>query len=217
MTYLASSAGALITDRNAWHTRADQAWGSSRVWNSGTSFESALATMTADRNAWQTNANNAWGLSRVYGSGESWEAAYNRVLPPTGDVFANGTCSINPLTGSFQSVAVTESSDAGGLVTVSGVTITISKTGNYVFAAMLNGSYGVGNGNVDLRLLINGSPTATHGNGGLRGWAIDYYYHLGPANAGTTIQVQGTGTGGTTTNVGGTWELVFIPNQSYPH
>src|SRR5215831_10201689 len=91
MTYLAGSVSSLVTDRNTWHSRADQAWGSSRVWNSGSSFETDLAAMTADRNNWQSSsntwqgrANQAWGTSRVWNSGESWEAAYNRVLPYAG-------------------------------------------------------------------------------------------------------------------------------------
>jgi len=89
MTYLAASVSALVVDRNNWHTssdtwqgRANNAWGSSRVWNSGTSFESALATMTADRDSWQSQsstwqgrANNAWGASRVWNSGTSFESA----------------------------------------------------------------------------------------------------------------------------------------------
>jgi len=88
MTYMGGTVAALVADRNAWHTRANQAWGTSRVWNSGSSFETDLAAMTADRNAWQASsntwqgrANQAWGPSRNWSSGESWEAAYNRVLP----------------------------------------------------------------------------------------------------------------------------------------
>ena len=217
MTYLASSAGALIVDRNAWHTRADSAWGSSRIWNNGSSFEADLAAMTTDRNTWQSRANQAWGASRTWGSGESWEAAYNRVLPPTGDVFANGTVALNPMTGAFQSCALTESNDPSGLTSVAGSVITLSKTGNYVIACKLSGSYGVGNGDVNLRLLVNGSPTAAQQVQGARGWAIDYYYRAGTLAAGATVQVQAFGTGGTTSPVNGSWELLFIPNQTYPH
>jgi hypothetical protein len=91
MTYLLSSAGALITDRNTWHTRSDQAWGSSRVWNSGSSFETDSANNAASSTTWQGRANNAWGTSRVWNSGESWEQAYTRVLPPAVAVVRTNT------------------------------------------------------------------------------------------------------------------------------
>jgi hypothetical protein len=68
MTYLAGSVGSLITDRNTWHSRADQAWGTSRVWNSGSSFESDSLT-------WHGRADQAWGGARVWSSGESFESA----------------------------------------------------------------------------------------------------------------------------------------------
>jgi hypothetical protein len=53
-----------IAQRTLWIGRANNAWGPSRAWNSGVS--------------WETNANNAWGASRVYGSGLSFEQR----LPP---------------------------------------------------------------------------------------------------------------------------------------
>lgn len=102
MTYLGGSVSKLVIDRNTWHSRADQAWGTSRVWGSGSSFEQDSATWHAradqawgasrvwnsgssfeqDSATWHARADQAWGPSRVWGSGESWEAAYNRVLPP---------------------------------------------------------------------------------------------------------------------------------------
>lgn len=73
MTYLASSA-------TLWITRAHQAWGTSRQWGVGSSFETDLAAMTTDRNnwqsssnTWQSRANQAWGSSRVWNSGSSFE------------------------------------------------------------------------------------------------------------------------------------------------
>jgi hypothetical protein len=53
-----------IAQRTLWLGRANSAWGPSRVWSSGAS--------------WETDANNAWGASRVYGSGLSFEQR----LPP---------------------------------------------------------------------------------------------------------------------------------------
>jgi len=127
MTYLASSAGAIITDRNNWHTNANTAYDSG-VWGSGTHWQSRwsttntdLANMTADRNNWQTSsttwqgrANNAWGSSRVWNSGESWEAAYNRVLPAPLTRLTVGLGNV-ALTGTFQQVG----------------TVTLTRTGNW--------------------------------------------------------------------------------------
>jgi hypothetical protein len=89
MTYLGGSVAALATDRNAWHSRADQAWGSSRTWNSGSSFEAELSAMTSDRDIWHSRADNAWGSSRTWASGESWEQAYNRVMPASDTLLSN--------------------------------------------------------------------------------------------------------------------------------
>jgi hypothetical protein len=65
VTYLASSAGALIVDRNTWASRANQAWGPSDVWSSGNSWE-------------YLTGYHGW-VGRTYNVGESWESAYNRV------------------------------------------------------------------------------------------------------------------------------------------
>lgn len=78
MTYLASAAQYLVT----WIGRANQAWGTSRSWNIGSSFETDLVAMTADRNTWHGRADQAWGRSRTWSSGESWEGEALRVAPP---------------------------------------------------------------------------------------------------------------------------------------
>lgn len=70
MTYMAGSISSLVLDRNTWHTRADNAWGASRVWNTGVSFESDAAT-------WHTRADQAWGDSRTWNSGTSFESDRN--------------------------------------------------------------------------------------------------------------------------------------------
>jgi len=60
MTYLAGSVQSLVADRNTWHSRADSAWGATRVWSNGTSFEAQ---------AWTGGA---------YGNGQLWsDAAHN--------------------------------------------------------------------------------------------------------------------------------------------
>ncbi len=70
MTYLLSAANAAAT----WKGRADQAWGTSRSWPNGSSFETDLANMTTDRNTWQGRANQSWGASRNWNNGVSFES-----------------------------------------------------------------------------------------------------------------------------------------------
>ena len=89
MTYLASAAQYLAT----WIGRANQAWGTSRVWNSGSSFEADLAAMTANRDfwanqsaTWQARADSAWGPNRVWNNGTSWEAYYNAEVAAYNDM-----------------------------------------------------------------------------------------------------------------------------------
>lgn len=126
----------MVVDRNTWQGRAHTAWGASRSWNSGASFEAqawsggalnvgslwsdlytqsqaALTTMTTDRNTWQGRANTAWGASRSWSSGTSfeaqawtggalnsgelWSTAYARVLPAelTNQVVSGGTATLS--------------------------------------------------------------------------------------------------------------------------
>jgi hypothetical protein len=74
VTYLATGAQVLWNQVQTWTGRANQAWGTSRVWNTGSSFEADLGAMTTDRNTWQSRANSAWGVSRVWNSGSSFES-----------------------------------------------------------------------------------------------------------------------------------------------
>ena len=73
MTYLATGAKVLWDQVQLWTGRANQAWGTSRVWNTGSSFETDLAGMTSQRDTWYSRANQAWGTSRVWGQGSSFE------------------------------------------------------------------------------------------------------------------------------------------------
>jgi len=57
MTYLAGSVTSLVTDRNTWHSRADQAWGASGIWNSGQSYQ-------VDRNA--AYDGGTWGVGNLW-------------------------------------------------------------------------------------------------------------------------------------------------------
>ena len=229
MTYLASSANALIVDRNNWHTssdnwqassntwqgRANSAWGTSRVWGSGTSFESDLAAMTADRDywysqsgswqsqaaTWQGRANSAWGPSRVWGSGESWEQAYNRVMPANLTVYSVGVPATN-CGGADHQIAA----------------LTVGITGQYMvsFLTCLNGS-GTGTGWCNFKVNVGAtqiifittaiSSSAVPSRGGA--------YWQGAISAGTVVQLT-AGNGGTSTGEGGL-VAAFIPTPSQPH
>lgn len=194
MTYLASSAGALITDRNTWHSRADQAWGSSRVWNTGSSFETDLAAMTTDRNTWHTRADQAWGASRVWNSGESWEAAYNRVLPPAAPVTRTTSGS-----GGNGTIMSTTTDRAGYWVAMFNGSVAAGASANPVVYAMTGALTDSGQ--------MDASGTATLGG--------DIGLTAGPTfcAAGAAVSITCNDQG----NISGALTLVFIPTQAYPH
>lgn len=220
MTYLASAAG-------VWVNRAHQAWGASRQWNVGSSFEADLASMTTDRNTWHTRADSAWGVSRVWSSGESWEAAYARVLPA-----GSGA---SPLMQQNQNAALTAN---GGSITWSTVTsndswgssttLTCPRTGFYVVTFSLRMP---ATGNVDdafeTTILKNGSSVSNgrtmaqgaHGSG----WNAqhNYFAYVEPAlipvgtNYRVTILCSDNGRSFPAGN--GVFSATFVPTQTYPH
>lgn len=85
MTYLASAASTLYSAVQLWTGRANNAWGTSRSWSVGASFESDAATWQSRANTaytggvwgsgvtWSSQANYYYGASRVWGSGNSFE------------------------------------------------------------------------------------------------------------------------------------------------
>jgi hypothetical protein len=90
VTYLGGSLAGMTADRNLWKNRADQAWGRSRSWSGGLSWESeyntsqaALASMTADRDAWINNYNQAiasrdyWQHTVAHNDANVWDNRYN--------------------------------------------------------------------------------------------------------------------------------------------
>lgn len=215
MTYLASSAGALIVDRNNWQSssntwqgRANNAWGTSRVWNTGASFETDLANMTTDRNTWRTNANTAYD-SGTWGTGTHWHTRHDNLL--------------NGLGGSPQVVSAGVS--GSGLQTGFGTrgSIAIPKTGYWLIYARI--SLSVGN-HMTIRLLENGATernrlgniggtvggSPTYGN--MSTWEI--FYGVAQINAGTTYQVQTDHTNGFDTIGGGGLWATFIPTTGNP-
>jgi len=214
VTYLASSAGALVVDRNNWHTNANTAYDSG-VWGSGTHWQSrwsttntALTNMTADRdnwqsssNTWQSRANTAWGASRVWNSGESWEAAYNRVLPPASPAILSTAFSGSTPT-SMQDVAV----------------LTVNRTGYWILTALIGSLSLSTNTDVGLRFRYGGSfgaqgllafkgPVATN-----VGWGADDPQLV---TNGTQVAFQ-INASSSQPYSGGTFKAVFVPTSTYP-
>jgi uncharacterized lipoprotein NlpE involved in copper resistance len=223
MTYLAGSVASLVTDRNTWHSRADSAWGASRVWNSGSSFETDSATWHSrsdqawgasrvwgsgssfeqDSATWHSRADQAWGTSRAWNSGESWEAAYNRVLPYAGPYDASLACPNCP-------------DNNNVLVLVAQTTVPMSGyyaltfRGNYTgFASNAQGTWSmrVNGGQVDSGNCAS-CPSGT---------TIGQYWQGYIAAGGTVQWYAGRASQGYGSNVTGTLHIVFIPTPSYPH
>jgi len=210
MTYMAGSIALLVQDRNTWHSRADQAWGSSRVWSQGSSFETDLANMTADRNNWQASsntwqgrANNAWGASRVWSSGESWEAAYNRVLPYSGPYDASLNCPNCPDNNNSQVLVASTTVPFNGYYA-------LTFRGTYVgFASNAHGSWS---------MRVNGGQVDSGGCDSCPGGTQIGQYWQGYIGAGGSVQwYAGRQSQGYNSQVSGTLHIVFIPTPSYPH
>lgn len=236
MTYLGGSAAALAADRNTWMSRAHTAWGPSRSWGVGTSWEGLynqsqtdLANMTASRNAWQTNANNAWGPSRVYGSGESWEAAYNRVLPAGSaanpSIYASAVTI--PRTDTSWSPCPLSVGAHGPVSSVSNNRINLALNGYYVvyWVTQMYGGQVASSQNGSFRISINGEATpppqrtyllgSKYTGGPSSGPAVTFDGVLG---AGAFILCQGNnpndnGMAVEASNI----RVVFVPTQTYPH
>jgi hypothetical protein len=77
---VSASLAAMTTDRNTWQGRANNAWGPTRVWNSGSSYETLYNDMSSQKSTWESRANQAWGPNRVWNNGSSWEALYNDMV-----------------------------------------------------------------------------------------------------------------------------------------
>lgn len=204
---------AAVADRDTWNQRANQAWGQNRIWNNGASFE-----------------NQAWS-GGAYGSGELWSTAYSRVLPPAGDQLAI----FNPTNGwgddNWQDFTWSTGQNPLGH-TISGGTITIAKTANYVIGFMMHCDYGVSNGDAQTQLLINGGVVRQMETNGTRNHDAGYWHVAGTLGAGTTVRARGRsygegtqganqiggGSGGNSgPAIGPHLGIIMIPNQSYPH
>lgn len=214
MTFLASSATALFAQITLWTGRANQAWGTSRVWNSGSSFETDLAAMTASRNTWQTNANNAWGPSRVYNSGASFEtqlaaqvAQYNALLAGLNSPDGEGTVAL-----SWPSLPV----GSGDTTTI---TLTIPRNGHYVVGAYVDGQVAMNSFGAGVDAILTGIIAATKTSNGWSNTGSPLFHQgwvqHGDYTAGQTLSAHlhcAFINGG---NASGLLYAHFVPNATY--
>jgi hypothetical protein len=189
-----------LAQRILWLGRANNAWGSSRVWNAGSSFETDSAT-------WQGRANTAYD-SGVWGSGNTWQADYNAVLPPAapGDTIV-GTASSTVVSGTLLNTQYI---------------VTVDRTG-YWYASAFVSATGANSGgdHMDVNIFYNGVSqigktfdyTGTRANGGV--------HMLQPvlisAGQQITLRCQKTSADYTVDATLSELRATFVSTQSNPH
>jgi hypothetical protein len=220
VTYLASSAGAIITDRNTWRTNANTAydsgvWGSGNHWhtNANTAYQSGT---WGSGNTWHYNADQAWGPSRVWSSGNSFETNYNNQLAAYNSLLGG----LNSPEG-LQSQGFAISHNAGGTEVGIG-TFTFGRAGHFLVAVICPISApNVSQNNASTTLRLAGVVAMTQtANIGTQAGASRNWWHAGAwdvdVSAGATISlffnafVTGNPTTGTATVY-----AHFVPNATY--
>lgn len=205
MTYLGASAAALATDRNTWHTRADQAWGSTRQWNYLSSFETDLANMTADRNTWQGRANTAYD-GGTWGSGTHWHTRHDNLLAglnnPEGLVY------------------VSISLGWPGQNATSGTqTLSIPRTGHGFVGAIVDGTVNLNSYGSTITVNVGGVMSAAKTtNCGANSGTQQYHAGFqvdGDWSAGQVIQVSVSNQWVPSGSISGTLFYHFVPNATY--
>jgi len=213
MTYLASSAGAIITDRNTWRTNANTAYDSG-VWGSGTHWQSRWSTtntdltnMTTDRNYWKTTVAhddpNVW--TNRYNAGYSQATTDKQPAPLTRLTVGLGNLG---LTGTFQQVG----------------TVTLTRTGNWHISWV--NSLGDG-GNIadwaycELQNFSAGGTVLSASMGRMRFSGVNVTIGgqaTGVWNSGTIIRLYARISGSGNWSIDGNGQLIasFIPTPSQP-
>jgi hypothetical protein len=218
VSFLGSSLAWFVALKNTWEGRANAAWGASNVWNSGTSYQSALGTcsadlaaMTASANTWQTNANTAYD-SGVWGSGTPWSTRYTNLSNGLAADGANDYVEVN-IAGSY------------ALDGASGTTtLTLPKTGHWIVTINasigINATTGGANGYTTIGAVgpINqsGGQTLTSNSeniGFTSGWSKTAH---GQYNAGQTQTFRVEGSWRHSGTLSGKICAHFVPTTSYP-
>lgn len=233
MTFLASTATNLWNQVQTWTGRANNAWGSSRVWNSGSSFETDLGNMTTDRNAWQGRANSAWGASRVWNSGSSFETDLGNMTADRNawQGRANSAWGASRVWNSGESWEAAYnrvlpagltgySAASSGSFTGQIAALTVGITGQYLVAwnnaCSTSGSYGW----VNFTLNVAGANVATNIPTAVNNQVTSYGggYWQGTISAGQQVKLSASQAGSSTSsNQGGSLVAYFIPTPTYPH
>lgn len=229
MTYLGGSVAYLWSQVNLWQGRANQAWGTSRNWSSGASWEqnyldevaaynsllgsyNALVSQyntllgqynqaAADRDTWANRANQAWGPSRSWSVGASFEASYPADL-------------------TVYSVGVPGQNCSGGDHEIAGFTVGI--TGQYMVSFMvgLNPAQPSGANNqwCNLKVNVGGVGQVMFITTALSGVSLvsrGGAYWQGAISAGQRVSLT-AGNSGSSTGEGGL-VAAFIPTKAQAH
>jgi hypothetical protein len=198
-----------ISQRALWLSRANNAWGSSRVYGSGSSFETDSAT-------WQGRANTAYD-SGTWGVGNTWQADYNAVLPPASPIVVTASLSATP---PVANNAWPVSGGTAGLGTWSSNSLTLNKTGHYVVTFAFDAGHQGGTlaGYVrksGVQQGTNWSSMNTSG-GSTDSWFVGYADI--DANSGDVIDVFLNSVGGNTASASaGTLTIRFVPTSTNAH
>lgn len=196
MTYLGGTIAALNAAVALWQGRANSAWGASRLWSNGTSFETALATEVALYNAQvalvatrdATIAADAVALAAEVALYNASQAA----------LAAKTTTGIN--TSSFSGTWPNSTTTYSGTL----ATLTAPRTGNGLATAIVRVNVSVGT-HGQARLLVNGGVVATgvqvgfSGSGGTADFPVSVQQNF---TAGDVVTVQVASDGATTLNSG---------------
>lgn len=205
MTYLGASAVTLATDRNTWHTRADQAYGSARIWNTPPSFE-------ADSTMWHGRADQAWGSSRSWNSGSSFETD-----------LANKTSQYNALLAGLNSPdglvqqAINVSWGSGAPANSATVTLNLTRAGHWMIGISAVVSCSPTQNNSYVIAHVGGAVTDNYQNNVDTGSADFRYGYVNPhidVGGLTTVTIYFEGFVAAGSAVG-TMYAHFIPNATY--
>lgn len=113
----------MVVDRDLWHGRADNAWGASRVWNSGESWEAAYNRVLPPATGESFVGNASCSLGSAGGSATATYTTSSNDLSAT-----NNSSSVTvPKTGIYEVfIALTGANNTGN----SGDTCTVTLSGN---------------------------------------------------------------------------------------
>lgn len=184
-----------LAQRALWISRANNAWGSSRVWNSGSSFETDAANNLAQYNSEVTAFNN----------------------------LQNGLNNPDGLSSAAISTDFTGGTGGGADHDFATFTLTLPRSGHYVLGFYATGvHHNVGFG-VAIRCVTTGSATGWGGqtlqnssfsNSGDASLAFGYYTHA-DCSAGQTVSVDVRGDFVATGSLAGTIYAHFVPDASH--